>query len=172
MKLVSFLEEERDRLGVLIDNKVYDMEVLHPDLPNSMGMFLNYWEDSFPVAQAGELMLREGTRTSNKGIPIADVQLLAPVPFPTSCRDGYAFRQHVAAARRNRKVPMIPEFDQYPVFYFSNHHGIKGPGEIACMPDHFQKLDFELEAAIVICSSGCNIRAAHANEFIAGLMIM
>src|SRR5215470_15602393 len=110
MKLISFLEEERDRLGVLINNMVYDMEVLHPDLPNSMGLFLNYWEDSFPVAQAGELMIREGERISSKGMPLSEVQLLAPVPFPTSCRDGYAFRQHVAAARRNRKVEMIPEF--------------------------------------------------------------
>ena len=45
-------------------------------------------------------------------------ELLAPVPHPTSCRDGYAFRQHVAAARRNRKAPMIPEFDQYPDLLF------------------------------------------------------
>src|SRR5712671_5252664 len=172
MKLVSYLDEDRDRLGVLINNMVYDMEVLHPDLPVSMSMFLNYWEDSFPVAQAGELMLREGTRTSSKGISMNDVQLLAPVPFPPSCRDGYAFRQHVAAARRNRKVPMIPEFDQYPIFYFTNHHSIQGPGDIRCMPDHFEKLDFELEVAILICKQGRNIRAEEADEYIGGLMIM
>ena len=172
MKLVSYIKEEREQLGVLVNEMIYDMEVLHPDLPSSMGMFLNYWEESFPVAQAGELMLREGTRTSNKGVPLKDVQLLAPVPFPTSCRDGYAFRQHVAAARRNRKVDMIPEFDQFPVFYFTNHHSITGPGEIKCMPDHFEKLDFELEAAIVICKQGRNIKAAEADEYIGGLMIM
>ncbi len=172
MKLVSYIKEEREQLGVLVNEMIYDMEVLHPDLPNSMGMFLNYWEESFPVAQAGELMLREGTRTSNKGVPLKDVQLLAPVPFPTSCRDGYAFRQHVAAARRNRKVDMIPEFDQFPVFYFTNHHSITGPGEIKCMPDHFEKLDFELEAAIVICKQGRNIKAEEAGEYIGGLMIM
>ncbi|MDZ4793319.1 MAG: fumarylacetoacetate hydrolase family protein [Bacteroidota bacterium] len=172
MKLVSYIKEEREQLGVLINDMIYDMEVLHPELPNSMGMFLNYWEDSFPYAQAGELMLREGTRTSNKGVPLKDVQLLAPVPLPTSCRDGYAFRQHVAAARKNRKVDMIPEFDQYPIFYFTNHHSITGPGEIKCMPDHFEKLDFELEVAIVICKQGRNIKAAEAEEYIGGLMIM
>ena len=107
MKLVSYLQDGHDRLGVLINDLVYDMEVLHPDLPNSMGLFLNYWEESFPVAQAGELMLREGTRDSSRGMPLNEVQLLAPVPFPTSCRDGYAFRQHVAAARRNRKVDIL-----------------------------------------------------------------
>jgi fumarylacetoacetate (FAA) hydrolase len=148
------------------------MEVLHPDLPGTMSMFLNYWEEAFPIVQAGELMLREGTRTSNKGVPLKDIQLIAPVPLPTSCRDAYAFRQHVAAARKNRKVDMIPEFDQYPIFYFTNHHSITGPGEIRCMPDHFQKLDFELEASIVICKQGRNIKAAEADEYIGGLMIM
>ena len=172
MKLVSYIKEEREQLGVLINNMVYDMDLLHPDLPNTMSMFLNYWEDVFPFAQAGELMLKEGTRSSNNGMPINDVQLLAPVPIPVSCRDAYAFRQHVEAARRNRRVPMIPEFDQYPVFYFTNHHGIQGPGEIKCMPDHFEKLDFELEAAVVICKSGRNIKAEEADEYIGGLMIM
>ncbi len=172
MKLVSYLKDNHEQLGVLIDGFVYDMEVLHPDLPNSMNMFLTYWEDSYPVAQAGALLLKEGTRVSNKRKPLSEVQLLAPVPFPTSCRDGYAFRQHVAAARRNRKVEMIPEFDQYPIFYFTNHHSIQGPGEVRCMPDHFEKLDFELEAAIVICKHGRNIKAEEADEYIGGLMIM
>jgi fumarylacetoacetate (FAA) hydrolase len=81
-------------------------------------------------------------------------------------------KEHVAAARRNRKVDMIPEFDQYPIFYFTNHNSIQGPGEIVCMPDHFEKLDFELEASIVICRPGRNIRAADADEYIGGLMIM
>lgn len=172
MKLVSYIKDEREQLGVLINDYIYDMEVLHPDLPGTMSMFLNYWEDAYPIAQAGELMLREGTRTSNRARALKDLQLLAPVPFPTSCRDGYAFRQHVAAARRNRKVEMIPEFDQYPIFYFTNHHSIQGPGEIRCMPDHFEKLDFELEAAIVICKHGRNIRAEDADQHIGGLMIM
>jgi fumarylacetoacetate (FAA) hydrolase len=40
------------------------------------------------------------------------------------------------------------------------------------MPDHFEKLDFELEAAIVICKQGRNIKASEADEYIGGLMIM
>lgn len=172
MKLVSYIKEEREQLGVLINGMIYDMEVLHPDLPNTMSMFLNYWDDAYPVAQAGDLMLKEGSRTSKNAIPLKDVTLLAPVPFPASCRDGYAFRQHVAAARKNRKVDMIPEFDQFPIFYFTNHHSITGPGDVLCMPDHFEKLDFELEAAIVISRFGRNIKAEEADDYIAGLMIM
>ncbi len=172
MKLVSYLKDEREQLGVLVDNLVYDMEVLHPDLPNTMNFFLQYWDDCYPIAQAGELLIREGGRSTSRGTALAGLTLIAPVPFPSSCRDGYAFRQHVAAARRNRRVEMIPEFDQYPIFYFTNHHSIVGPGDVRCMPDHFQKLDFELEAAIVIGRHGRNIKAEHADEYIAGLMIM
>ena len=172
MKLVSYLKEEHDQLALLVDGLLYDMDTLHPDLPNTMGMFLNYWEDAILMAQGGEMMIREGKIRQDRGIPVEEVQLLAPVPFPTSCRDAYAFRQHVAAARRNRRVDMIPEFDQYPIFYFTNHHSIKGPGDVYCMPDHFEKLDFELEAAIVISKYGRNIKAEEADEYIGGLMIM
>src|SRR3982750_655024 len=159
MKLVSYLKEERDQLAVLVDGLLFDMEDLHPDLPNSMSMFMNYWEDNFPMVDGGILMIEEEKISKKKGTPLESVQVLPPVPFPPSCRDGYAFRQHVAAARRNRKVEMIPEFDQYPVFYFTNHHSIQGPGPVRCMPDHFHKLDFELEVAVVISKLGRNIPA-------------
>jgi len=172
MKLVSYLKDGQDQLAVYVDGYFYDMDVLHPDLPNTMALFLHYWEDVFPVAQQGVQMIRDGRIPQSKAIAADSVQLLAPVPFPTSCRDGYAFRQHVAAARRNRKVEMIPEFDQYPIFYFTNHHAVYGPGPLRCMPDHFEKLDFELEAAIVICKAGRNIPAEEADQYIGGLMIM
>ena len=172
MKLVTYLKDGQDQLALLVDGKLFDTDALHPDLPISMAMFLNYWEDVFPIAQAAEQKIKEGMVRSAKSVLLESEQLLAPVPHPTSCRDGYAFRQHVAAARRNRKVDMITEFDQYPIFYFTNHNSIQGPGNIVCMPDHFEKLDFELEAAIVVCKPGRNIPAAEADEYIGGLMIM
>ena len=172
MKLVTYLNEGHDQLALLIDGNLYSTDALHPDLPVSMAMLLNYWEEIMPLTKAVEQRIKEGLGRNIMTIPYADAELLAPVPHPTSCRDGYAFRQHVAAARRNRKVDMIPEFDQYPIFYFTNHNSIQGPGDIVCMPDHFEKLDFELEAAIVICKPGRNIPAAEADEYIGGLMIM
>lgn len=172
MKLVTYLKEDNEQLGLLLDGKIYDMDSLHPDLPISMSMFLNYWDAVYPLALASEKRLKEGNSKALPSIEFTSAELLAPVPHPSSCRDGYAFRQHVAAARRNRKVDMITEFDQYPIFYFTNHNSIQGPGNVYCMPDHFEKLDFELEAAIVINNPGRNIRAAEADDYIAGLMIM
>lgn len=172
MKLVSYLNQGNDQLAFWHNNYLYDCDLFHPNLPNSMNMMLHYWEDLFPIAKEVNQAIVDGRIGQDKAIPADSVHWLAPVPFPTSCRDGYAFRQHVAAARRNRNVPMIPEFDQYPIFYFTNHHGIQGPGNITCMPDHFEKLDFELEAAIVISKQGRNVRAEDADKYIAGLMIM
>jgi fumarylacetoacetate (FAA) hydrolase len=171
MKLVSYLKEDHAQLALLVNGLLYDTDRLHPNLPVTMTMFLNYWEDVFPIAHSINRTLLEGS-SRYRGIPVEDVEILAPVPNPTSCRDGYAFRQHVATARRNRNVEMIPEFDQFPVFYFTNHNSITGPGEIACMPDHFNKLDFELEVAVVICKPGKNIKASEADEYIGGYMIM
>ena len=172
MKLVTYLKNDHDQLALLVDGMLYDTDMLHPDLPVSMAMFLNYWDDMMPLARAVEQRIKDGLVRNVMGRPFDEASLLAPVPHPASCRDGYAFRQHVAAARRNRKVEMIPEFDQFPIFYFTNHNSIQGPGNVYCMPDHFEKLDFELEVAIVINRPCRNIIAADADEYIGGLMIM
>lgn len=172
MRLVTYMRDDQSQLGMLVDGNLYDMEALHPDLPVSMVMFLNYWEDVFPIAHMVEQKIKNGLVNKSLALPFEEADILAPVPHPTSCRDAYAFRQHVAAARRNRKAEMIPQFDEYPIFYFTNHNSIQGPGAVYCMPDHFQKLDFELEASIVINKPGRNIPAAEADDYIAGLMIM
>ncbi len=172
MKLVTFLKDGHDQLGIVVDGNIYAMDTLHSDLPNTMAMFLNFWDDFLPMAKTIEQRIKEGLVRNVMGVSFADAELFAPVPHPSSCRDAYAFRQHVAAARRNRKVDMISEFDQFPIFYFTNHNSIQGPGDIVCMPDHFHKLDFELEASIVICKPGRNIQAADADAYIGGLMIM
>ncbi len=104
--------------------------------------------------------------------PLASTTLEAPIPRPPSMRDGYAFRQHVETARRNRGLEMIPEFDQFPVFYFTNHQAVIGPGELRVMPLHTDKLDFELEAAIIVGTEGRNLDLAGADAAIFGMTIM
>jgi len=171
MKLVSFLLEGADKIGILVDRNVYPLFLINPALPDNMADFLKAGEEVMEITSSIDQHIKREPDKFNS-YPYHDQDILAPVPHPTSCRDGYAFRQHVASARRNRGVPMIPEFDQYPVFYFTNHNSISGPGKIKFMPDHLNKLDFELEVAIVIGKKGRNIRAAEADEYIAGYMVM
>ncbi len=169
MKLVSYKTEESEHLGVFVDGHIYNLNSCDKLIPDNMNAFLAGGEELIERAKKINTAIITGTLAAKEEIFF---ELLAPVPHPSSCRDGYAFRQHVASARRNRKLDMIPEFDSYPIFYFTNHNAIQGPGEITCMPDHFEKLDFELEAAVVIGKKGRNISAAEADDYIAGYMIM
>lgn len=172
MKLVTYSKAGKEQLAFCIDNNLFDTDMSNPELPDTMKGMLADWDKFSAMARQTEAGIKSGHADTVPYATLFTEKILAPVPQPTSCRDGYAFRQHVAAARRNRKVDMITEFDQYPIFYFTNHNAIQGPGDIVCMPDHFKKLDFELEAAIVIGKKGRNIKADEADEYIAGYMIM
>lgn len=171
MKFVSVLNQNNEeRLCLLYNDKYADLsneaKKLNIDLPSKMADFLNLEEDGMNLAQK----VQDNLQTGFDEVKIN--KLLAPVPKPTSCRDGYAFRQHVEAARRNRGVEMIPEFDQYPIFYFTNHNAVFGEGDISIEKDHLEKLDFELEWAVVIGKKGKNISSKDADKYIAGFTIM
>ena len=169
MKLISYQLNNTISYGVLVNNELYSLPDVNASFPDSMNAFLALEETGMEMARQTAKQIEAGTLIAT---PVINYEILAPVPHPTSCRDGYAFRQHVEAARKNRGVEMIPEFDQYPIFYFTNHQAVEGPGPVYCMPDHFQQLDFELEIAIVIGKKGRNIKASEADAYIAGFTIM
>ncbi len=121
-------------------------------------------------AAAGRLPAQVGDKSTF--LPIATTVLAAPIPQPPSMRDGYAFRQHVETARRNRGLEMIPEFDQFPVFYYTNHLSVTGPGDVFVEDLHTERLDYELEAAVVLGSGGRTLSVKQADDAIFGLTIM
>ncbi|MFT3749103.1 MAG: fumarylacetoacetate hydrolase family protein [Agriterribacter sp.] len=165
MKLITYNHNGQEQLAILEEGKLFDVHALDPRLPRTMNGFLENWDHHLSLLQAA-------SRSGVQGKLPESMQWMAPVPYPGSFRDGYAFRRHVEAGRRSRGLAMIPEFDNFPVFYFSNHRAITGPGDIRCMPDHLEKLDYELEAAVVICREGRNINAQEADRYIGGLMIL
>lgn len=172
MKFVSYQYKGKIRSGFFINNRVYDIaesaKTISIDLPTTMLELLFMEEEGMEKA----LRVQQALLAAEKAVHVENPILSAPVPRPPSCRDAYAFRQHVATARRNRGVEMIPEFDQYPIFYFTNHNAIFGEGDIYVEDDHLQKLDFELELAIIVGKSGMNISAKNADKHIAGYTIM
>lgn len=173
MKLITYLTgTDEDRLAIVNGDKAYDLNGLDRSLPDNMTDLLFTGDAVMEKAKAVNVKVMAGEVDEAYAMDIDELVLLAPVPYPTSCRDAYAFRQHVEAARRNRGVEMIPEFDQFPIFYLTNHNAIYGPGDIDVMPDHLQKLDFELEVAVVMGKQGRNIPAEEADQYIAGYMIM
>lgn len=172
MKFVSFLKGQEVRVGFYINGKIYDLvengNTLSITPPSTMLELLWHEDAGMDAARRIHDAIVEG----KTDITVDKIMMLAPIPNPPSCRDAYAFRQHVATARRNRGVEMIPEFDQYPIFYFTNHNAIFGEGNVYVEDDHLQKLDFELEAAVVIGKRGKNISSKDADKYIAGYTIM
>ncbi len=173
MKFATYLNQKfKPRLGLIINDAVIDVQneayKHNLMLPSDMLSFLDEWERNIELMNEllGKIEMSDEYHTEKP------IKFLSPIPNPPSCRDGYAFRQHVEAARRNRGLEMIPEFDQYPIFYFTNHNSISGEGEIEVEIDHLDKLDFELEWAVLIGKRGKNINSNEADKFIAGFTIM
>lgn len=175
VKFISFKNiQNEERAGLMVGDKIVDLEdaarELGLDMPSSMNEILQGLPATLKTA--GEIENAFKKRTVRPVPDQMDCKVLAPVPHPASCRDAYAFRQHVEAARKNRGLPMIPEFDEFPVFYFTNHNAIIGSGDLVVQSDHLEQLDFELEVAAVIGKQGRNIRAQEADGYILGFTIM
>ena len=166
MKLLTYKtsELEAHQLGVLKNQLVYNLN-------NCFGNI-----SLIDLIQITDYKQQVEAFTSNSNClthNIKDITILPTIPKPTSFRDAYAFREHVEAARKNRGLDVIAEFDQFPIFYFSNHNAMFGDEqEIKLMPDHFHRLDYELEFAIVIGKGGKNILSKDADKHIAGFCIL
>lgn len=170
MKLVSYQIDFEERIGLYANNTVYDLHNCDQQLPVKMTTFL---EGGKSMTEKAHAVLEKINRDPEVYKSLTKpFNLLSPVPHPGSLRDAYAFRQHVQTARLNRGLKMLSEFDEFPVFYFSNHQAVYGEGPIYCLPDHFDQLDFELEVAIVLNKKGKNIQAHLADDYIGGYMIM
>jgi fumarylacetoacetate (FAA) hydrolase len=187
MRLVTFRRGAELRPGALVGDRILDLCAAFAHGEREAGRdasegavrarygasvleFIERAEAARPAAE--ELLARADRLPEGLFVPLAGTELAAPIPRPTSMRDGYAFRQHVESARRNRGLPMIPEFDLFPVFYFTNHQAVVGPGPLPVGPLQRDRLDFELEAAIVVGRQGRDLRASEADAHVFGYMIM
>ena len=166
MKLLTYRTNnlEAHQIGVLQNQLVYNLNIFFGDIS---------LVELIQIADYKDQVASFISNTNCLKHDIKNITILPTIPQPTSFRDAYAFREHVATARKNRGAEMIAEFDQFPVFYFSNHNTMFGDGqEIELMPDHFHRLDYELEFAIVIGKGGVNILAKDADKYIAGFCIL
>ncbi|GHO87487.1 fumarylacetoacetate hydrolase family protein [Dictyobacter formicarum] len=121
---------------------------------------------------AGMQQARQLLESNKPGLPLRTLTLMTPVPNPPTLRDFYAFEQHVKAGRARRGLDMIPEWYEFPTFYFSNTSEIYGHDERVPYPAGSRELDIELEIACVIGREGKDIPVDEAANYIAGYTIM
>ena len=168
MKLVTFARGDREAIGAVTERGIVAFGALVPELNVSMLELVERSSALLPLARSA----LAGPIPDRALVPPEGARLLAPLPRPASMRDGYAFRQHVETARRNRGLPMIEEFDRFPVFYFTNHQAVIGPGELRVGGPRLERLDFELEIAVVVGRRARNPTLAEADAAIFGFTIM
>ncbi len=168
MKLVTFKNKnEETRIGWLTadSNGVVDMQATDSRLPNDMLAFIDNHAQYFQIIKENNL---ENTPPQYK---TADVQLLAPLPYPRSFRDFIGFEQHMLNASKAFGHAVGANWYEIPIFYFTNHQAIYGPDADVPRPASCQKLDYELEIAAVIGKKGVNIKAEDAGDYIFGYTI-
>ncbi|MEW9501519.1 fumarylacetoacetate hydrolase family protein [Jeotgalibacillus marinus] len=171
MKFITFhtFDKKKKAGWMQEDNLIIDMHaVTSGQLPSTILELVEGMETFMPLIQKFPPF-----QYGDKGVYLLEeVQLDAPIPRPVSIRDFYAFEAHVKTARARRGLGVVPEWYDFPVFYFTNHMSVTGPYDFIVRPPDCQSLDYELEIACVIGKEGKNISASDAKNHIFGFCIM
>ena len=161
MKLVSYIYDSKQSFGHYVDSNTIIDIASKLNFTNILDVVSNNQQIVADYIKSKDALVLNNS----------DVKILPPI-YPRSLRDAYAFRQHVETSRKNRGLDMIEEFDDFPVYYYSNADAIMGPGDVRINSLFMNKLDFELEVAILIGKEGIDISCSEADDYIAGFMIM
>lgn len=171
MKFVSFSTNgsSEKKIGVLSDPEtVVDLTPFGAQLPFDCG-------DMVSLIECGDEAVKAITATvlasGAPGIRLGDVTLHAPVPKPRKnifCV-GWNYLEHFNEGAKTRATEIdLPEF---PTFFSKTPTTLNGP--YANVPAHenvTEKLDWEVELALVIGKRGANIPEAEALSHVFGYM--
>lgn len=159
MRLVSFVENGRVRIGVRAGDGVVPVRDLRADAPDDMCALL----------AEGEAALRDLARRAesapNASRKKLDVLALAPVvprPGKVLCL-GLNYRDHAAEAG----LPL----PQHPVVFLRAATSLLGADQPLQAPAQSEQLDYEGELAVVIGVGGRGISERDAHKHIAGYTI-
>lgn len=157
MKLATFTYQNQTRIGAVIENQIVD-GLGDTSLPSNMIIFLEQGDSALQKMQ--QLILSETHR-----IPLADVQLLAPIPRPRKFLGiGLNYADHIDETGLEK-----PE---YPMFFTKQSSCVIGHGMAIEMPIVSEKVDYEGELAFVIGKRCKNVSVENAHNVIAGFTIV
>jgi 2-keto-4-pentenoate hydratase/2-oxohepta-3-ene-1,7-dioic acid hydratase in catechol pathway len=177
MKLLTFLDADKQRLGRLLDDGESVADLTASGSPRLASM-LAYLD-------GGEAAREEAEAVTGATRRLDQLTLLAPLPRPRSVRDCMVFERHIVQATRTVTRWKMGPFEplarpflklskvwyEQPIFYKSNRFSVVGPDAEVRMPAGTQKFDYELEWAIAIGQKGRDIPRERAFEHIGGFTI-
>jgi 2-keto-4-pentenoate hydratase/2-oxohepta-3-ene-1,7-dioic acid hydratase in catechol pathway len=178
MIFVTFELQSEARLGALNGERVVDLGAAYAEFKPRIKSTEAFPRDMIGLIQAGDAALAAAERLASLGAdafsqPLAKVRLLAPIPMPRKnvfCV-GRNYQDHVAEGDKARGKPV--EVPQHAQFFTKPCTAVIGPG--ADVPLHrgvTEKLDYEVELAVVIGKAGKNIPRERAFEHVFGFTII
>ena len=156
MKLATFVYQNQTRIGAVVEDEIVN-GLGDASLPTDMITFLEQGD-------AAKMLLQTLIESGKHRIPLADVQLLAPIPRPRKYLGiGLNYADHVDETGLEK-----PE---YPMFFTKQSSCVIGHGAAIEMPAVSEKVDYEGELAFVIGKRCKNVSVENAHEVIAGFTI-
>ncbi len=157
MKLITFTESDRTRIGLLQDGQIIDLSEVARALPKDMLAFL----------EAGDAGMQEAANhlDATPHFSVDDVVIEAPMKRPPKILAiGLNYRAH--AEESNMEIP------KFPVVFTKQATSANGPYEPIHSPEETNMLDYEGELGIVIGKRCRRVSKADANKVIAGFCIL
>ena len=106
--------------------------------------------------------LLEGPQGESLVFSVSDVILLPPLPHPNSLRDFIVFEGHFRRSYDAMGIEPPEAWYKMPIYYKGNAAAIIGHGQDLIWPSYTEKLDYELEIALIVGKEGRNIRREDA----------
>jgi 2-keto-4-pentenoate hydratase/2-oxohepta-3-ene-1,7-dioic acid hydratase in catechol pathway len=158
MKLATFSEAGRTRIGVVVEQEIVDLAAARPELPTDM----------IGLLAAGEPALEAARTAASAGatrLALTAVKLEAPVPKPPEfLAVGLNYADHIEETGRPK-----PEF---PIFFNKQSTCVNAPYDPVELPPSGKFTDYEGELAFVIGRRCRHVPRARAHEVIAGYTIV
>ena len=123
----------------------------------------------FAIYNENAELLKKRDFSGMGGIKPGSYGMDVPVVSIPNVRDFYAFEEHVRNGRRNRGLDMVPEWYEFPVFYFSNTSSVIPSGADVSFPPSSIQRDFEAEFAFVVKDECRNLTPEESLDSLLGV---
>ena len=164
MKLVTYLENGTEKVGALTADGSAIVPLPVPDM-NTLIETMTLSQLSSAVTAA------EGSGAS---VALAEVELLAPIPRPRQdvlCL-GMNYKAHASEAAKYDAGAFTKE--KPAAVYFSKRvsQAVAPGGAIQSHRDMVERLDYEVELAVILGKTAKNVKAAEAGDYIFGYTVL
>ncbi|HWO42945.1 MAG TPA: fumarylacetoacetate hydrolase family protein [Candidatus Eisenbacteria bacterium] len=187
MRFVTFRQNAAERLGLMnSEDQVIDLAEINqryfkggkPEFLGSMQAFIEAGAKAVQVAKRAERYVaaktpEEQKKLMNVGALFSSkrAKLLAPIPAPKKnvVMLGINYREHVEEGARARSLEI--KYPEWPVFFTKPATSVIGPGGKVVKHPITDKLDWEIELAVVIGKRGRDIPKDKAYDHVFGYTI-